>query len=506
MRVLFASSEIFPLAKTGGLADVSAGLPAALADHGVDIQLITPAYPGVRDRILYGKGKVRHIDDLLGYNDVSLIPAVMPDTGLPVWLVDSPSLFEREGGLYADSQGREWSDNAVRYAVLCHAAALVAMGAVGDDWRADVVHANDWHLGLLPALLADRSGPRPKSLLTIHNLAFQGLFPAETFPRLGLPSEFFSPDGVEFYGQVSFLKAGIRYADRLTTVSPRYAQEILTPEFGCGFDGLLRARAKDLVGILNGIDHNNWSPQDTRTLQTPYSAEDLSGKRSCKWALQEELGLTADPSSPLFVFMSRITEQKMADVLPAVAPHIMRGGGQIAVFGKGDRTIETSLRALAAAYPGKVSVRIGYEDKWAKRTLAGADVTLAPARFEPCGLTQMYGMRYGAPPIVRRVGGLADTVTDNNGHSGSNAEGTSTGFIFDEATVTDFAQAIEQAVRTYRDQNAWRQMQTRAMTRDFSWRRSADRYFELYRELSPDVIPKSNRGNAEAIPLRQTAI
>lgn len=505
MRVLFASSEIYPLAKTGGLADVSAGLPAALADHGVDIQLITPAYPGVLDRVLRGKGKVHRIDSLLGHDDISLIPALMPDTGLPVWLVHSPSLFEREGGLYSDSQGREWPDNAVRFAVLSHAAARVAMGTVGDDWRADVAHANDWHLGLLPALLAAQPGPRPMSLLTIHNLAFQGLFPAGEFPRLGLPEEYFSPDGVEFYGQVSFLKAGIRYADRLTTVSPRYAQEIMTPEFGCGFDGLLRARSKDLVGILNGIDHNHWSPQDTRTLQTPFSADDLSGKRACKWALQEELGLASDPSAPLFVFMSRITEQKMADVLPAVAPHILQRGGQFAVFGKGDRTIETSLRALAAANPEKVSVRIGYEDNWAKRTLAGADVVLAPARFEPCGLTQMYGMRYGALPVVRRVGGLADTVIDNGDQTDTGAKDTSTGFVFDQATVADFAQAIENAMHTYREPTSWRQMQARAMTRDFSWRRSADRYFALYRELASGISPKPLRGEPETVPFQRTA-
>jgi starch synthase len=392
----------------------------------------------------------------------------------------------------------------VRFAVLSHAAALVAMGQVGDDWRADVAHANDWHVGLLPAILAGQRGPRPMSLLTIHNLAFQGLFPANSFSRLGLPNEYFSPDGVEFYGQVSFLKAGIRYADRLSTVSPRYAQEIMTPEFGCGFDGLLRARAKDLTGILNGIDYNQWSPQDTSSLQTPYSADDLSGKRSCKWALQEELGLTSNPDAPLFVFMSRITEQKMADVLPVVAPQILKNGGQFAVCGKGDRRIENALRAVAAANPGKVSVRIGYEETWAKRTLAGADVLLAPARFEPCGLTQMYGMRYGALPVVRRVGGLADTVTDT-GEDNSDADGTATGFVFNEATADDFSQAIDNASHVYRDKESWRQMQSRAMTHDFSWRRSADRYLALYRDLIGGKDSYMTLDPAAQTPLRRTA-
>jgi starch synthase len=498
MRVLFASSEIFPLAKTGGLADVSAGLPAALAAHGVDVQLMMPAYPETLDRVR-GKAKARCLNGLLGYEDVSIIPALMPDTGLPVWLVDSPSLFGRSGGLYSDADGQEWPDNAVRFAALSHAAARVAMGAVGDDWRADIAHANDWHLGLLPAILAAQRGPRPMSLLTIHNLAFQGLFPADVFSRIGLPNEYFSSDGVEFYGQISFLKAGIRYADRLTTVSPRYAQEIMTPEFGCGFDGLLRARAKDLVGILNGIDYAQWSPQDTSTLQTPYSADDLSGKRSCKWALQEELGLASDPDAPLYVFMSRITEQKMADVLPVVVPQILNRGGQFAVCGKGDRRIENALRAVAAANPGKVSVRIGYEESWAKRTLAGADVLLAPARFEPCGLTQMYGMRYGALPVVRRVGGLADTVTD----SGEGAtDSASTGFVFDAATADDFSQAIGNASQTYRNKEAWRQMQSRAMTHDFSWRRSADRYLTLYRDLIGGKDPDMTLDPAKPFPLR----
>lgn len=500
MRVLFASSEIFPLAKTGGLADVSAGLPAALADRAVDVRLLTPAYPETLD-MAKGKGTPVPLPGLLGYDDAVLVPACMPDTGLPVWLLDCPELYDRDGGIYIDAKGREWADNALRFAALCHAAARLSLGTAGIDWQPDIVHANDWHLGLLPALLAAHQGPRPGSLLTIHNLAFQGVFGPETFPRLGLPPQFFSADGLEYFGQVSFLKAGIRFADRLTTVSPRYAQEILTPKFGCGLDGLLRTRADDLVGILNGIDYDAWTPQDRAALQAPYSVNDLTGKRVCKRALQGELDLELDESAPLFVFMSRITEQKMADVLPAVAPRIVERGGQIAIMGRGDRTIESALYQMAHAHPGHVSVRIGYEESGAKRLLAGADVLLAPARFEPCGLTQMYGMRYGALPVVRRVGGLADTVTQVS----DNADELPTGFMFDEPTASDFAQAADVAADVYREPQSWYRMQTSAMTQDFSWRRSAERYVELYEDLKPAAASRPKRDAAESGRQRRMA-
>lgn len=486
MRVLFTSSEIFPLAKTGGLADVSAALPQALAAEGVDIRLIMPAYPEALDQ-LRDKFTIEDVLNVLGRDDVSLISGRMPDTGLPIWLVRCPALYERAGGLYCATNGEPWPDNDMRYAVFCHAAARVAVGKTGHAWKADVVHANDWHSGLLPALLGGSPGWRPKSLLTIHNLAFQGLFPGETFPRLGLNADNISFAGVEFYGQVSFLKAGIRAADVLTTVSPRYAQEIQTPEFGCGMDGLLRERNDDLIGILNGIDSEYWNPEDPITLGTPYNVDDMSGKRACKQALQAELGLQSDDNAPIFLFMSRITEQKMADVLPRVAPRILEHGGQIAVCGRGDRMIENLLTGLADAYPGRAAVRIGYEEAGAKRLLAGADILLAPARFEPCGLVQMYGMRYGTLPVVRRVGGLADTVNAEDTASTEAACEASTGFMFDQPNADDFIQAIDSVVDRYRQPMPWARMQARAMTQDFSWRRSAERYAELYRRISGSV-------------------
>jgi starch synthase len=479
MRVLFASAEINPLAKTGGLADVSAGLPAALARRGHEVLLVMPAYPGVIEQAEAKQCRIP-LGNLLGRADVSLVLAQTPDTGLPLCLVDCPALFQRKGGLYADPSGREWPDNADRFAILCHAAARVATGAGVPGWRPDIVHANDWHLGLLPMLLSMQREPRPATVFTIHNLAFQGLFPASALPRLGVPQRHFSPDGLEYYGQLSFLKAGIRYADKISTVSPSYAREIMTPDFGCGFDGILRSRADDLVGILNGIDYNTWNPDDSETLRKAYSVENMSGKTSCKEALQGELGLKAGRQMPLFAFISRMTEQKMADLLPDVVPSILERGGQVAVCGQGDRKIEADVHALSRRYPGQVSVYIGYNDSFAKRMFAGADVVLAPARFEPCGLTQMYGMRYGALPIARRVGGLADTVRDLP----ANDDETPTGFLFDAATASDFTTAIHRACVMYRNRRAWRRMQIHAMTRNFGWRRSAQRYEALYAAIA----------------------
>lgn len=482
MRCLFASSEIYPLAKTGGLADVAATLPVALASLGIDIRLVMPAYEEALDTARRKERPIQ-LGDILGIGDVRLIPAQTPDTGLPLWLVDCPSLYQRGSGLYTDPDGRDWPDNAVRFALFCQAVARLALQAADAAWCPDVVHVNDWHLGLVPALLAAQPGPRPASLLTIHNLAFQGLFPAEVFSKLGLPHDWFTADGVEFYGQISFLKAGIRFADRLSTVSPRYAREILTSEFGCGLDGLLRARAGDLVGILNGIDYDQWSPADPSVVPFPYSAHDLAGKRLCKSAVQRELGLSIDPEAPLVVYMSRLTEQKMADALPNIVGAMTRAGGQLAICGTGQQSIEQAVCELPTHHPGRVAVRIGYDEGLARRLLAGADILAAPARFEPCGLTQMYAMRFGTLPIVRCVGGLADTVVDHSPGDGFPQPGT-TGFAFREPTADAFADTIGRACTAYRSPVTWRAMQLRAMAQDFRWRRSAGRYLDLYEALA----------------------
>jgi starch synthase len=436
------------------------------------------------------KGRSTSLGNLLGVGDTRLIPARTPDSNLPLWLVDCPALYRRPGGLYADPEGRDWSDNALRFALLSHAVARLALGSAGSRWQPDLVHVNDWQLGLVPALLSAQSGVQVPCVLTIHNLAFQGIFPREVLPRLGFPQSWFTIDGLEFHGQVSFLKAGIVYADRLTTVSPRYGREILTPELGCGLDGLLRARKNDLVGILNGIDYAAWAPEDPTHVPFPFSARNLTGKHRCKAALQRELGLAVDPEALLIAFVGRLTEQKMANMLPWLASGMARRRAQLAILGEGDRSIEQTLRALTMQYAGDVAVRIGYDESLARRFLAGADVLAVPSRFEPCGLVQMYGMRYGTIPVVCRVGGLADSVIGQD-DCATEFSREATGILFDEPTATAFDTAIDHACRLYREPVSWRAMQLRAMKHDFRWQRSAERYLNIYATLTSDELELS---------------
>ncbi len=486
MRVLFASSEIYPLAKTGGLADVAAALPLALADMGVEISLLMPGY---RQALATAANKsvVVEIADLAGAGVTRLIEARTPDTGLPVWLVDCPALFDRPGGLYQDERGVDWPDNAQRFALFSRVAALIATGDLIPEWRADVVHANDWHTGLVPAYLDAHPGERPATLFTIHNLAYQGQFSSSAFSSLGLPDECFSSDGLEFYGGLSFLKAGIRYSARLTTVSSSYAQEILTPEFGCGLDGLLRQRASRLSGILNGVDYCLWDPACDPHLPVTFSRRDLSGKRACKAALQSELGLTAEPDAPLLVYVSRITDQKMADTVLDVLPAILERGAQFALLGQGDPALESRFREAARRYPGKLAARIGYEEPLEHRLHAAADLLLHPSRFEPCGLAPLYAMRYCTLPIVRGVGGLADTVVDAD--EWTLHVGTATGFAFDEPTGAAMLACIDRALALYGQPIAWKKLQYEAMKQDFGWDAAARSYLALYRDLAPEAGP-----------------
>lgn len=499
-RILFASAEAFPLAKTGGLGDVCSALPAMLAQLGADIRLILPGYPQALDGAL-GKRVVADLGGLAGRKPCRLVAGAMPDSGLPVILVDAPDLFEREGGLYQDRDGRDWPDNHRRFAVFCQAAARVALGRAGLAWTPQIVHANDWHAGLLPALLATAGAARPKTVLTIHNLAFQGNFPIDIFPELGLPQEMLSAEGVEFWGQVSFLKAGIRYSDRLTTVSPNYAREILTAEHGCGFEGLLRHRTGDLVGILNGVDYDIWCPSRDAALTQPYTAEEMSGKRACKAALQAEIGLPADPAAPLVIFANRLTHQKMADIVLDSVPAAVAAGAQIVVHGSGERGFEDAFAALGRRYPGQVAVRLGYVEALAHRLHAAADISLTPSRFEPCGLTTMYAMRYGALPVTRAVGGLADTVDDVEA-SGTAAGGT--GFVFAAPDIAALGACLGRAIGWYRRQDSWQPVQRRAMKRDFGWERSARRYLAVYDgliEAAPQhAVSNDRRSPAEADP------
>ncbi len=484
MRVLFVSSEIFPLAKTGGLADVSAALPAALASLGVDMRLLMPGYPKAIESATDKSVQVE-IRDFMSAGILRLIAARTPDVGRPIWLVDCPSLFQRLGGLYQDEHGKDWPDNAKRFAVFNHIAALISRGALVPGWRADIVHANDWHAGLLPLLIATAPGEKPGTVFTMHNVAYQGLFPADFFPQLGLPEHTFASEGMEFYGKVSFLKAGIRYSDQLTTVSPTYAREIMTPEFGFGLEGLLQSRRQDLTGILNGVDYAVWNPLTDPQLPANYDVSAIAGKQTCKAALQIELGLPA-AAIALLVYVSRLNDQKMADVLLKALPAILERDIQFALLGEGDRWLEDGFREAGRRYPGRVATHIGYEEPLAHRFQAGADILLHPARFEPCGLTQLYAMRYGTLPIARRVGGLADTIVGADNETIHRR--TATGFAFENATAADMIACLDRSLELRGQPIAWRGIQRRAMQRDFGWGRPARQYLKLYRQLAPHAV------------------
>ncbi|MES2294383.1 MAG: glycogen synthase GlgA [Pseudomonadota bacterium] len=475
-RVLFVTSEAEPLAKSGGLADVSRALPIALKQQGIDVRILLPGYPGAIGQLANPRIETR-LKPMLGVESAALISGRLPGSDVPVWLVHAPSLFSRAGGLYQDDGGQDWTDNALRFAFLARVATEIAAGRVL-DWKPDVVHANDWHAGLVPLLLAMEKGSKPATVFTIHNLAFQGNFPREVLPSIGIPEQLFTDGDVEFYGQVSYLKAAIHYSDKVTTVSPTYASEVLSPELGCGLDGALQARKQNFCGILNGIDNELWDPAKDVHLPHRYSRHDISGKRLCKAELQRTLGLEINPRIPLVGFVSRLAHQKMADVILENVPSIMAAGAQFALVGEGDPVLEVAFEALQRQYPHRVAVHIGYEEALAHRLQAGVDILLAPARFEPCGLTQLYALRYGTVPVVRRTGGLADTVTDIG------PPDLATGFVFEDPTGDGLMSAIGRALALYKEPLAWRRLQLKGMAEDFGWAASAERYAALYHQAT----------------------
>jgi len=406
----------------------------------------------------------------------------MPDTGVPVMVIACPHLYERDGGPYLDSKGREWVDNPLRFGILSRIAALLSSHQSPiKDWTPDIVHFNDWQGGLTPAFMHYAGSPRAKSVLGIHNLAFQGNCAPGWIRRLGLPDKAYSINGVEYYGQFSFLKAGIFYADSITTVSPTYAQEIQTPEYGFGLQGLLASRAQEIHGILNGIDTTEWNPASDPHLQHHYSQLDLTNKRLVKQDLQTTLGLDHSTKGPLLGVVSRLTSQKGLDLLLACAPELLAQGCQIALLGGGDMELEDGFWQLALQHPQSVSVNIGYNEPLAHQIMAGADLFVMPSRFEPCGLNQMYGLRYGTPPIVRRTGGLADSVIDTTAASLKN--GTANGFVFETADRASLMAAIERAISRYNNTAAWTQIQKNGMTCDLGWDRSAKAYLNIYNSL-----------------------
>ena len=477
MRVLHAAAEVFPLVKTGGLADVVGALPQALMGQGADVRLVLPGYPAIADAVLHQK-TIAELGPLFGAARVVLRLGTMPYSRVPAYVIDAPWLYRRAGGPYQAADGSEWADNLQRFALLGWMAAHLAGGELDPPWQPDVVHAHDWHAALACAYIAAHPGATAATVFTVHNLAYQGLFASHEFAQLGLPLHFMQSHGVEFHGQLSFMKAGLKYARRITTVSPSYAREIATHEFGCGLDGVIRSRGDEVSGILNGVDGEVWNPATDSALAARYSASDLAGKPRNKLALQKEMGLQQTASAPLFGVVSRLTAQKGLDLVLAALPALLRQGAQLVVQGSGDPVLEAAFGAAAHAHPGQVAVRVAYDESLAHRLIAGADVILVPSRFEPCGLTQLYGLRYGTLPLVRRVGGLADTVTDAD--EAALRERRATGFAFDAATPAALEAAIDRAVRLFAQPDRWRELMRTAMAQDFSWEGAARRYLALY--------------------------
>ena len=477
MRVLFVASECAPFVKTGGLADVVGALPKALSPLGVDVRILLPAYPALAEHAATARVAV----DLGDLNGGPARLLALSAAGLDLLLLDAPHLFDRPGNPYLGPDGADWPDNHLRFGALSLAAARFAL--IGDgDWRPDLVHAHDWQAGLVPAYLRLGGGAGPATVITVHNVAFQGLFPAATVGALGLPPAAFTTAGYEFHGKVGFLKAGLTYADRITTVSPTYARELMTAELGMGLEGVFAARRGDLVGILNGIDLEAWDPQADPAIVSHYSGRTIARKSANKVALEAHFGLPAGPDSPLFCVISRLTRQKGIDVLIDALPRLVGRGARLVVLGTGETDLETGLVAASRSRPESVAVRIAYDETLSHRIQAGADAILVPSRFEPCGLTQLYGLRYGTLPVVSRTGGLADTVIDAN--DAALAAGCATGFQFAPVTAAGLGDAIDRACDAYADRRVWRTMMARAMKHPVGWERSAQSYLDLYRGLA----------------------
>ncbi len=475
-KILFVTSEAQPLMKTGGLGDVGGGLPQALHALGADVRLLLPGYHDAVQRA----GRLKIVARLSLpplAQPVTLLEGKLPGTRVTVWLIDFAPAFGRPGNPYLNTHGQPWYDNAARFALLARVAVAIARDMAGLAWKPDVVHAHDWQAGLVPALLAEDTA-RPATVFTIHNLAYQGLFSYETFLSLQLPASLWSLHALEFHGQMSFIKGGIAFADRITTVSPTYAREIQTAEFGSGLDGVLRHHGARLSGILNGIDARAWNPARDPHLASRYSMRRLALKLPNKTALQQEFGLNVDAHVAVFGMVSRLVEQKGVDLLLDALPALMALPLQIVVLGSGAAQYEQALRAQATLYPGRLAVLVGYDEAVAHRIQAGADFFLMPSRFEPCGLSQLYNLRYGTVPIVRRVGGLADTVVDAS--SANIAAGTATGLVFEEASVEALTGAVRRALALHAEQRLCKQIQLNGMRQDFSWRHSAGDYLHLY--------------------------
>jgi starch synthase len=467
MNVLFVTPECAPVVKTGGLGDVSAALPEALRTIGLDARVLLPGYPAV----LAADAKARELASFSlfpGGYEVRLLASELP-SGVPLYVVDCPTLYARPGGPYQRDDGHEWEDNALRFGVLCRVAAMLGSGESPVAWRADVVHCNDWQASLAPVYLRYAPAPRAASVVTIHNLAFQGIYPTWQGANIALPPETLGMEGLEYYGQISFLKGGLMYADAITTVSPTYAREIQTEALGFGMDGVLRLRANVLFGVRNGIDTKTWDPATDPHLVRNYTAATIDAKAYNKRALRERLQLAGKETLPLLGIVSRLTHQKGIDVLAHAAHAIAALPAQIVALGSGDREMVGMLQAVRSRHPNDIAVTIGFDEDLAHLIEGACDVFLMPSRFEPCGMNQMYSQRYGTLPVANATGGLVDTIDDGD-----------TGFLIDEVTTPALLGGVQRALAAYHEPVQWRRMQMKAMGRDFGWEGSAREYEAIY--------------------------
>jgi starch synthase len=471
LKVLFVTAEAYPFIKTGGLGDVAGALPPVLNKLGVDVRLLMPAYGDVLSKMGPFIEGPELGQPLSGFT-TRLLSSRLPGTAVPVTLIDCPALYARPGSPYQSDDGNDWPDNHLRFALLNRVATLIAIAGNLNGWQPNLVHVNDWHSALVPLQLRNWGCPSPKTVFTIHNIQYQGLFPSHVVESVGLPPENFHSGNAEFWGRLSFMKAGIVNADCLTTVSPTYARTISMPGGGSGLDGVIAARHDRVIGIINGIDDEVWNPATDKLIHARYSADHLDIKKSDTADLRRAFGLDVNSQRPLAIIVSRFVEQKGIDVVLSAIPGLMRAGIDLAVLGTGERALERGFAAVAAAQPDRVAARIGYDEALAHRMFAGGDIVLVPSRFEPCGLTQLYGQRYGTLPVVHNVGGLADTVHDHQD-----------GFSFDDLSPQNLTIAVERAVRAFDDAAEWRHLQIQAMTKDLGWNVCARRYHDLYQSL-----------------------
>lgn len=475
-KILFVSSEVHPLIKTGGLADVAGSLPLSLAHLGQDIRILMPNYGAIEYTQEVHKKCTLHIDN----RTVHILETCLPNSEVIVWLLDYPDFFGNKGNPYTDEYGNPWINSAERFTLFSRIAVEIAQNRAQLNWKADIVHCNDWQSGLVPALLSIEP-TRPATVFTVHNMAYQGIFSKETFQQLNLPGELWNHHAIEFYGNMSFIKGGIACADHITTVSPTYALEIQTPEFGYGLDGLLHHRHNELKGIINGIDLEQWSPEKDTRIPQSYSVGRLAKKLINKTALQKHFSLPEDTSIPVIGLISRLVEQKGINLVIDCLEILVDQPMQFILLGSGDKGLEHRLKNLSYLYPDQISIKIGYDEDLAHLIEAGADMFLMPSLFEPCGLNQLFSQRYGTLPIVRHTGGLADSVVDTlpetiNDHS-------ATGFVFSEPSVGALLETVKRALLIYANSKVWKQLQKNAMKKDFSWEKSAKEYIALYKAL-----------------------